>query len=37
MSEAVASIAGVDEGEVVKLGLKGKAQPVMARRITVAG
>jgi adenylate cyclase len=37
MSEAVASIAGVDEGEVVTLDLRGKAQPVLARRITVAG
>lgn len=37
MSEAVARIAAVDEGEVVTLGLKGKAEPVTARRITVAG
>ena len=37
MSEAVARIAAVAEGEVVTLGLKGKAEPVLARRIAVAG
>ena len=37
MSEAVADIAAVDEGEVVRLRLKGKAEPVLARRITFAG
>ena len=37
MSEAVANIAAVEEGEVVTLGLKGKAEPVAARRITFAG
>ena len=37
MSEAVANIAAVDGGEVVTLGLKGKAEPVVARRIAVAG
>ena len=37
MSEAVATIAAVDEGEVVTLALKGKAEPVVARRITFAG
>jgi adenylate cyclase len=37
MSEAVADIAAVHEGEVVRLGLKGKAEPVLARRITFAG
>jgi adenylate cyclase len=36
MSEAVARIASVDSGEVVMLDLKGKAEPVTARRITVA-
>jgi len=36
MSEAVARIASVDEGEVVMLDLKGKAEPVTARRITIA-
>jgi adenylate cyclase len=33
MSEAVARIAGVNDGEVVTLSLKGKAEPVKARRI----
>jgi len=37
MSEAVARIAAVDEGEAVTLRLKGKAEPVSARRITLAG
>ena len=37
MSEAVARIASVDGGEVVMLDLKGKAEPVAARRITIAG
>lgn len=37
MSKAVADIAAVDEGEAVMLGLKGKAEPVAARRITVTG
>jgi len=36
MSEAVARIASVDGGEVVMLDLKGKAEPVTARRITIA-
>ena len=37
-SVAVASIAAVAEGEmIVTLGLKGKAEPVVARRITFAG
>ena len=36
MSEAVARTACVDVGEVVMLDLKGKAEPVTARRITVA-
>lgn len=35
---AVASIAAVAESEmIVTLGLKGKAEPVVARRITFAG
>jgi adenylate cyclase len=37
MPEAVARIAAVDEGEILMLDLKGKAEPVAARRITVAG
>jgi adenylate cyclase len=37
MPETVARIAAVDGGEVVTLDLKGKAEPVTARRITVAG
>ncbi|MGA9491255.1 MAG: adenylate/guanylate cyclase domain-containing protein [Mycobacterium sp.] len=36
MPESVARIAAVDGGEVVTLDLKGKAEPVTARRITVA-
>jgi adenylate cyclase len=36
MPETVARIAAVDGGEVVTLDLKGKAEPVTARRITVA-
>jgi adenylate cyclase len=36
MPENVARIAAVDGGEVVTLDLKGKAEPVTARRITVA-
>lgn len=36
MPEAVARMAAVDGGEVVTLDLKGKAEPVTARRITVA-
>ena len=36
MPETVARIAAVDGGEVVKLDLKGKVEPVTARRITVA-
>src|SRR6201997_1442059 len=36
MSEGVGGIAAVHEGEVVRLDLKGKAEPVLARRITVA-
>jgi adenylate cyclase len=36
MPETVARIAAVDGGEVVRLDLKGKAEPVTARRITVA-
>ncbi|ORW90506.1 cyclase [Mycobacterium sp. IEC1808] len=36
MSDAVARIASVDEGEAVTLDLKGKAEPVTARRITIA-
>ncbi|RDH78054.1 adenylate/guanylate cyclase domain-containing protein [Mycolicibacterium moriokaense] len=37
MSENVARIAAVEGGEVVNLELKGKAEPVAARRITLAG
>jgi adenylate cyclase len=33
MSETVARIAGVNNSEVVTLSLKGKAEPVKARRI----
>jgi adenylate cyclase len=36
MPEAVARIAAVDGGEVVTLDLKGKAEPLTARRIAVA-
>ncbi len=36
-SERVAGLAGVQDGEVVTLTLKGKAEPVVARRITVDG
>jgi adenylate cyclase len=36
MPDTVARIAGVDGGEVITLDLKGKAEPVTARRITVA-
>ena len=36
MHETVARIAAVDRGEVVTLDLKGKAEPVTARRIAVA-
>jgi adenylate cyclase len=36
MRETVARIAAVDGGEVVTLDLKGKAEPVTARRIAVA-
>jgi hypothetical protein len=37
-SVAVASIAAVAEGEmIVTLGLQGKAEPVVAHRITFAG
>ncbi len=36
MPESVARIAAIDEGEVVTLDLKGKAEPVTARRITVS-
>jgi adenylate cyclase len=36
MPEAVARMAAVDGGEVVTLDLKGKAEPLTARRIAVA-
>jgi adenylate cyclase len=36
MPETLARIAAVDGGEVVTLDLKGKAEPIAARRITVA-
>lgn len=36
MSEAVAQIASVSDGDAVTLDLKGKSEPVNARRITVA-
>jgi adenylate cyclase len=35
MSQTVADMADVTQGEEVKLELKGKAEPVAARRITV--
>jgi adenylate cyclase len=35
MSETVARIAGVDEGETVTLSLKGKSKPFAARRISL--
>lgn len=36
MPETVARIAAVEGGEIITLDLKGKAEPVTARRITVA-
>lgn len=36
MSDAVARLASVTGGEVINLDLKGKAEPVTARRLTVA-
>ncbi|WP_232021978.1 adenylate/guanylate cyclase domain-containing protein [Mycobacterium basiliense] len=37
MSKAVADMAAVEDGEELTLSLKGKAEPVTARRITLAG
>jgi adenylate cyclase len=36
MPESVARLAAVDGGEVITLDLRGKAEPVTARRIAVA-
>jgi adenylate cyclase len=36
MPESVARLAAVDGGDVVTLDLKGKAEPITARRIAVA-
>ena len=36
MSEAVARLAAVHDGEALEVDLKGKAEPVPVRRVTVA-